>query len=200
MQLNVIVTGIPASGKSTIGRAVAAALGLPMLDKDEILEAMFNSQGVGDFEWRRRLSRAADDILQAMAREGRGAVIASWWRHPASGIDSGTPVDWLSSLPGVLIELHCTCSPQVAAERFLSRKRHLGHLDQLKTHDEVLAGFQQQAALGPLGIRSLVKVNTEQSVDLRTLLAQIEIASRGAENVEEDSALNSRERLEIEGA
>jgi len=40
MNRYIILTGLPASGKSTLGRAVAAALGLPMLDKDDILEAL----------------------------------------------------------------------------------------------------------------------------------------------------------------
>jgi len=179
MQRHIIVTGIPASGKSTIGHAVAAALGLAMLDKDEILEAMFNSQGVGNAEWRTRLSRAADEALQERALRSDGAVITSWWRHPASHLDSGTPIEWLSSLPGVGVELHCICSPHVATERFLSRKRHEGHLDLLKTHAEVLSSFQQHAALGPLGVGRVVEVNTERSVELRTLLAQIDFASKG---------------------
>lgn len=173
MQRHIIVSGIPASGKSTIGRAVAAALGLAMLDKDEILEALFNNLGVGNAEWRRELSREADEVLKEKALQSVGAVISSWWRHPASNVDSGTPVEWLSLLSGVVVELHCVCSAQVAAERFLSRERHAGHLDRLKTHAEVLASFQQQAALGPLGLGRLVEVNTEQSVELETLLTRL---------------------------
>lgn len=179
MQRHIIVTGIPASGKSTIGHAVAAALTLPMLDKDEILEAMFSSQGIGNAEWRTRLSRAADEALQQKALQSGSAVITSWWRHPASQVDSGTPVEWLSSLPGVVVELHCVCTPQVATERFLSRNRHEGHLDRFKTHAKVLASFQQFAALGPLGLGRIVDVNTERDVEISTLITKLERASTG---------------------
>ena len=179
MQRHIIVTGIPASGKSTVARAVSAALGLAMLDKDEILEVLFNSQGVGNAEWRARLSRDADEVLQEKAFRSQSAVIASWWRHPASKVGSGTPVEWLSSLPGVMIELYCNCSAEIATERFLSRKRHEGHLDPLKTRAEVLATFQQHLTLGPLGLGRVVEVTTERSVDLRTVLAQIDFASKG---------------------
>lgn len=179
MQRYIIVTGIPASGKSTIGQAVAMALALPVLDKDEILEALFSSQGVGDAEWRTRLSRAADEALQERAFQLDGAVISSWWRHPASQVHSGTPIEWLSSLPGVVVELHCVCSPQVATERFLSRRRHEGHLDRRKTHAQVLASFQQHAAHGPLGVGRLVEVDTERNVELSTVLSQVELASKG---------------------
>lgn len=173
MRRYLILTGLPASGKSTLGRAVAAALGLPMLDKDDILEALFESLGVGDAEWRRRLSRAADEILRRQALASHGAVLASWWRHPASREESGTPSEWLRSLPGVLVELHCVCRPEIAAERFLARQRHEGHLDRFKSPSEILADFRHQATLGPLGLGRVVEAHTEQSIDLETLLAEI---------------------------
>ncbi|HKV08082.1 MAG TPA: AAA family ATPase [Thermoanaerobaculia bacterium] len=176
MERYLILTGLPASGKSTLGRAVAAALGLPMLDKDDILEALFESLGIGDAEWRRRLSRAADEVLRRQALASHGAVLASWWRHPASREESGTPSEWLRSLPGALVELHCACRPEVAAERFLARQRHEGHLDRFKSPTEILAGFRQQAKLGPLGLGRVVKVDTEQNLDLATVLSAAGIA------------------------
>ena len=39
----VVVSGLPASGKSTLSRRLATALSLPMLDKDDILEGLFES-------------------------------------------------------------------------------------------------------------------------------------------------------------
>jgi glucokinase len=177
MKLYIIVTGIPASGKSTLGRAVAAALGIPMLDKDDMLEALFESRGVGDAAWRRDLSRVADETLRDRALELKAAVISSWWRHPESQVDSGTPTQWLEALPSIKVELHCVCSPPVAAARFLSRKRHAGHLDRFKTQAEVVASFAQQAAFGPLGLGRLVQVDTERDIDLSTVLFQIKSAS-----------------------
>src|SRR5215213_1627259 len=125
----VVVTGLPASGKSTVAVAVADQLRLPLLDKDVILEALFESLGAGSGEWRSKLSRAADLVLQQLSMQTRGAVLASWWRHPESGAASGTSPSWLQSLPGEIIEVHCSCSRGVAAERFSRRRRHPGHLD-----------------------------------------------------------------------
>jgi len=174
----IILTGIPASGKSTIGLAIATSLGLEMLDKDEILEALFDTEGVGDVEWRTRLSRAADEILREKAVRSEGAVITSWWRHPLSTIASGTPVEWLSNLPGLLIEVHCVCKPHVATKRFKSRQRHEGHLDQFKPYSDLLTTFEQQAALGPLGVGLLIPVNTERSVEIPALVAKIDSVSK----------------------
>jgi tRNA uridine 5-carbamoylmethylation protein Kti12 len=170
----VVITGLPGSGKSTVGAAVAEALALPLLDKDDILEALFEALGVGDANWRGRLSRAADEVLQRLAFRSRGAVIASWWQHPLSHIASGTSPSWLRSLPGEVIELHCKCSPRIAAERFFARQRHAGHLDSSKSEPEELAKFQQFASQGALGIGRVVEVNTEQQLELGALLNQLE--------------------------
>ena len=42
--MHLLVTGIPASGKSTIARALAEKLGLEIWDKDDILEDLFNKR------------------------------------------------------------------------------------------------------------------------------------------------------------
>ena len=119
----IVVSGLPASGKSTIGAALSTGLGLPLLDKDDILEALFDELGVGDAAWRTRLSRAADRILETLARRSRGAVVVSWWRHPSASTQSGTPPQWLMSLQPVPVEVHCRCAAEVAVERFFARRR-----------------------------------------------------------------------------
>jgi len=175
--MHVIVSGIPASGKSTLARALSGALGLGMWDKDDILEDLFREKGVGDVHWRTLLSREADEILRERVRQSESSIIVSWWRHPASGLSSGTPTEWLSELPGSLIEVNCICDPAIAVERFKSRIRHSGHLDQLKANTDLLPTFQRQAELGPLGIGRTVRVNTEGNVKLEDVVSQIDSRS-----------------------
>ena len=79
-----VMSGLPGSGKTTLGRSLARALDLPLLDKDEILEGLFDSLGIGDAEWRSRLSRAADEVLCRLARESGGAVCP----HPLRALKS----------------------------------------------------------------------------------------------------------------
>jgi len=52
----IVVSGLPASGKSTLARQLAPAFGLPLYDKDDILAALFDMMGPVDADLRQRLS------------------------------------------------------------------------------------------------------------------------------------------------
>src|SRR5215467_4640695 len=76
----VLVAGWPGSGKSTLATALAAELGLPLLAKDEIKEALMDGLGrpetVADS---RRLGKAAVLVMLRAARTCPGAVLDSTW-------------------------------------------------------------------------------------------------------------------------
>lgn len=167
----VVVSGIPASGKSTLARQLAPLLSLPVLDKDDILDGLFESFGIGDAEWRSKLSRAADDMFCRLAPSLGAALLVSWWRHPSTTGQSGTPTSWLSALPGELVEIHCVCPPRLAATRFLARQRHSGHRDGTRSLDELSEQFEQFALPGPLGYGPVLRVATATDVDTGDVLA-----------------------------
>ena len=78
--LFVLVAGWPGSGKSTLAAALAPELGLPLLAKDEIKEALMDALGapatVADSQ---RLGRAAVLAMLRAARGCPGAVLDSTW-------------------------------------------------------------------------------------------------------------------------
>jgi predicted kinase len=163
----VIFSGLPGSGKTTLARAIAPLLGLPLIDKDDILDRLFEAKGVGDSEWRRRLSRESDAILQAeagQAAQSTGAVLASFWRLPGMPPGSGTPTEWLFDLSQLLINVRCVCPIEVAAERFTKRTRHPGHLDGLRTYAEVLASIRALPDIASLKLGEVIDVDTERAV------------------------------------
>ena len=170
----VIISGVPASGKTTVARVIARELALPLFDKDNFLEPRLEGQSFGDTESRRTFSRAADQEFRSQAERSSGAIMTSWWKHPLSSADSGTPIEWLASLPGCRVEVHCRCSPAVAARRFLERRRHPGHLDNRWSYPELLTRFTQDASFGPLGIGYLVVVQTDGEIEFGPLLRAID--------------------------
>lgn len=105
----VFLSGLPATGTTTLGRKLAEELRLPLLDEYDILEGMFQGLGVADGAWRQPLSRASDDVLSAVARQSRGAVLTSFWRHPGDWGKVGTSIDWVSLLSPGRVKIHCTC-------------------------------------------------------------------------------------------
>ena len=64
----ILVAGMPATGKSTLAGKIGAALGLPVLEKDEIKEGLFDTIGYADLAAKRQLDVAAAAVLLRMAR------------------------------------------------------------------------------------------------------------------------------------
>jgi adenylate kinase family enzyme len=168
----IVITGLPASGKTSLGRALAVELGLPFIDKDDILESLFDTIGVASTEDRSRLSRASDAVMQTLASTAVGAVLTSHWRREEVSEDSGTPTDWLRARPaGTVIEVYCDCPPSMAADRFAERIRHPGHFDDNKTLANLVVQFESLAALGPWNLGTLIRAETSEPVDT-TMIAR----------------------------
>jgi len=169
----IVVSGLPGSGKTTLAVGLARELGLPLLDKDDILEALFESFETIDLATRQRLSRASDVVLAKIAARSPGAVIVSFWRRDGMDGTSGTPTGWLSALPQNLLEVHCDCPAALAEARFRARQRHAGHHDGARLailHEQL----QSLAALGPLKIGPLVTVPTSGPYDLLLVAQEVQ--------------------------
>jgi len=65
----ILVTGLPAAGKSTLARELARLLRAPLIGKDMIKEPLFEVLGTGDSGFSRQLSTASFAVLFAVARE-----------------------------------------------------------------------------------------------------------------------------------
>jgi shikimate kinase len=175
----VVISGLPASGKTTLARTLAKALSLPLLDKDDILESLYDGLGVGDMAWRQRLSRASDEVLRTTASRSAGAVLTSFWRHASAGGDAGTPSDWIAGLSGAVVEVHCDCPVEVALIRFQTRSRHPGHNDAERPAGDLLRKFNDTAGRGPLGVGRLIRVDTAKSYDPKAVVEAVRSALSG---------------------
>jgi shikimate kinase len=179
MQRFLVVTGLPASGKTTLASRLRDDLRVPMLDKDAILEKLFDRVSVQDLNSRSRLSREADETLISEAKQLPQAIVVSWWRHPASTSDTGTPIEWLQH--GSAVELYVTCPIELAATRFLARQRHPGHFDSRWSREELVRWLQRQASYGPLGVGKCIEVGAE--VVYSEVLAKVQSALGQAQSV-----------------
>lgn len=96
--LFVVVSGPPASGKSTLAPVLARELGLPLIAKDTIKDALMSVLPVPDVDTSRQVGRGALSAMLAVAADSPiGAVIESNFYRSAA-------VDSVSRLPGSVIE------------------------------------------------------------------------------------------------
>jgi predicted kinase len=127
----VIVGGAPATGKTTLARMLGTSLGLPVITKDDVKEALAAPFPTGDRDWSRQLGAAAYGALFAVAElilaAGHGLVLESNFR---SGI-SDAPLLALARLAPTVVVV-CRVPDGLRRQRFEERAaigRHRVHVD-----------------------------------------------------------------------
>jgi predicted kinase len=165
----VVVAGVPGSGKTTLARALASDLELPLLSKDTIKEALFDALGTGDLSWSQRLGGASHRVLRALAAEAGAAVLESHFHRGVSEPD-------LASLGAPMVQVYCRCPLDVAVARYRARAasadRHPGHLPEHQA-DEVIASWSTVEP-EPLALDArLIEVATLEPVDPAPLAREI---------------------------
>jgi 8-oxo-dGTP pyrophosphatase MutT (NUDIX family)/predicted kinase len=162
----IVVSGPPASGKSTLAPALARELGLPLVAKDTIKDAVLSVLPVPDVEASRRVGRAAVVAMLAVASESpAGAVIESNFRRSVAAAD-------LAGLPGPVVEVFCRVGRETAARRYAARagSRHTGHFDTVRSPEEL---WNDEVARPVAGGWPVFEVDTTAPVDVPALAALV---------------------------
>ena len=161
----VVVSGPPGSGKTTLARQIAPALGLPLLAKDTIKQALMTVLPVPDVETSRLVGRASVTALLAVAAENAGAVLESVWHRSYAVTDLGR-------LPGNIVEVFCRCDQRTAAQRYAARtrSREAGHFDADRTIAEL---WNDDVARPVAGGWLVIEADTTGLVDVTSLVARI---------------------------
>jgi predicted kinase len=169
----VVVSGPPASGKSTLAPALAEFLGLPLLAKDTIKDALMSHLPVPDVAASRELGRAAVAVMLAVAADSPvGAVLESNFFRSKAGAE-------LAALPGRVIEVFCRCDRGVAAARFAARAgtRSGGHFDAERRPEEL---WNDEVAEPVSGGWPVIEAGTNDTVDVAAVLSAVRGAMIGS--------------------
>ena len=132
--LVLIITGPPASGKTSVGRQLARILGLPFLSKDLFKETLFDQLGWSDLEWSHRLGSASMALLyrSAAALLDAGHSVALEANFYAKW-DAPRLLELAERWPCCFVQVVCTASQSTLTERYRRRiatgERHPGHTE-----------------------------------------------------------------------
>ena len=168
MKAAILVNGVPASGKSTVARAVSRELGAPLMTLDTIKEPLFSHVGTGDREHNRMLGRASYEIIFA--------AIADWPDPVTVVVDA-----WFGFQPAAVLERHlaasgigrtaevwCHAPGEVLAERYGARvgTRSAGHPG--TAYIPELIALNERAT--PIGFGACFDVDTTQPLPIEDLM------------------------------
>jgi predicted kinase len=136
----IIITGLPCTGKTTLGTRIAATLSLPYIHKDGIKETLFVSLGWKDRPWSKQLSGASYHLLfyftQILLAAGRSLIVEANF-DPAAHTRQFLELKRNHALR--FLQILCHAEGAVLQRRFEQRRagggRHPGHLDDVLSRE-----------------------------------------------------------------
>lgn len=179
--LLLIVSGPPASGKTTLGRRLASDLNLPFFNKDGFKERLFDRLGCDDRERSRQFGLASYDLLyyaiEVCLTAGQSVAAES---NLSGQIAAAEILQLRQSYTFEPVQVMCWAPERVLRDRFRQRdadgERHPGHVDR-RVSDEDLASILQGGRYEPLGIGGeviWVEMTHPEAVDYARILAQVQ--------------------------
>ena len=176
----IIVTGMPAAGKSVLATWLSKQLAFPFISKDAIKEIMFDALGWSDREWSKRLGAASIELMYYFAHTilmaGKSIILENTFRPELASAKLSALAHQANA---GTIQIICRASPEVVYQRFKQRAeaglRHPGHVD-MQTMDEAKILLTQDRPLRlDIGGEAIDVDSTDFSaLDYESILAQVQ--------------------------
>ncbi len=175
-QVAIVVNGMPGSGKSTVGAALAEVLGCPFLSKDRITEPLADI--AGPMIAPRDLGAIAMDTMWSMARAVENGVVLDAVWLPSRDRDLLEAGLASAGSPRV-VEVWCDVDRATAEERLRERYEPGTLPVRHEVHGDLagVLGFwdEHEGAAGPVALPGVpvVRVATAAPYDVGALVQEI---------------------------
>jgi len=168
----VVVTGVPGSGKTTLGSALARRLGCAFLSLDELKEELAAEAPQTPRDWLR--SDAEGELVRRISAFEGEAVVDIWI---APRRDTARVAGLLAPWWPTLVEVQCTVPADVAVARYAARERGWPHLP---ADEQTLRRIRTAVAHpDPLDAPRTVVVDTTRRVAVASLARTLRAETRG---------------------
>jgi predicted kinase len=177
----ILVTGPPAGGKTTLARRLAADLELPLIEKDLLKEALFDTLGIGDVAWSQRLGGAVYEMLYRLAEvfvsAGTTVLLESNFVTERAAPRFR---EIAARHPFRAVQLVCIADPATLARRYEERaatgERHAGHHDVARPATPPEHWLQRHGPLDLDGVTIEVDTSVATEVDYVAVLSAVRLA------------------------
>jgi predicted kinase len=170
------ITGLPCTGKTFLGKQIAAHLSLPYLYKDGIKENLFDSLGWSDRSWSKKIGAAAYSLLfyltETLLEAGKSFILES---NFSAERDGPRLQELQEKYKFKALEIQCITNGEIIVLRYRKRwetgNRHPGHVD-AETFDE-LHQTLLRGSLPPLGLKgNYIEIDTSdfEKVNVENLI------------------------------
>lgn len=147
----ILITGHPATGKTTLARVLAQELGLPLLHRDGLKETLADTLGWSDDEWSLKLGAATWELLYHLVE----TLLRAHVSHVVESNFSPThaSVRWQqfhARYAPQILQLRCEADPELVLTRFHARVA-AGDRHPIHRYSTDTAGYRAVLEQGPLG-------------------------------------------------
>ena len=188
----IVLAGMPASGKSTVAKKLQGAFGFPILEKDALKEAIFDTIGFQNYAEKRKTDHAANAVLlrcaESLLENGQSMIL-----------DNNFDITSAKKLDELLRRYECRCvtvffggDTEAFYHRYVERDslhlRHLGHIvqehyplhegdspDHTMTREEFREKFESRgmAEFRCAGERIEINATDPAAIDIEQLIQKI---------------------------
>ena len=160
----IVISGPPASGKTTLSKTLSEELNLPILAKDSLKESLLDSLGHSARERSIELGYAAFQLHLALARELSSTDTNFIYE---TAFYKQSTEDITHALNGCdIIQAHLSADIETMLHRAKTRERHPGHADWYDGYESECRTKQLEGVYDPLkigGVLIMVDTNDYES-------------------------------------